>query len=206
MTRKGRLSTRIQKKLEELDSGANPSIFDDVEDNEEMLRKTFSYCSDFVMKKINHRDGTPCTLVYIQGLVDSKHLEDVLINSLLKTKTVGDVSSSKELIGLIKEKLPTADVGVIDNLNDATLNIVNGRIVLFVDSSIQAVSMSGHGEVHRALDEPSTEALIRGPRVGFNEDIHTNMSLIRLRLRTPHLKMEETIIGTISRTKVMEPI
>src|SRR5690606_3107148 len=43
---------------------------------------------------------------------------------------------------------------------------------------------------------------IRGPRDGFIEDIHDNLSLIRRRLPDPHLKTDELIIGRRTQTKV----
>lgn len=202
MAYKKSLTKRTQKILDELDSTANIGILADVGDNETVLMQTFSNCTDLVLRKINHMGSTPLTLVYLKGMVDSKHLDDVLLKPLLDIE-VGTESTSS-LVQLMKDKLvPIIEVNIIETFADVNQHIVNGCAVLFIDSSSQALSMSAHGQLHRALDEPSTEALIRGPRLGFIEDIETNMSLIRLRLRTPFLKMEASTHGTISQTKVV---
>ncbi|WP_338131031.1 spore germination protein [Cohnella rhizosphaerae] len=54
----------------------------------------------------------------------------------------------------------------------------------------------------RPVEEPQTEALIRGPRDGFTEDFRTNTALVRRRLRDPNLRFETFQLGRRSRTDV----
>src|SRR5690606_38684473 len=55
---------------------------------------------------------------------------------------------------------------------------------------------------NRAIAEPQTEGLVRGPRDGFIESLSTNLSLIRRRLRTPDFRIHKMIIGQYTRTEV----
>ncbi len=60
-----------------------------------------------------------------------------------------------------------------------------------------------NGFAKRSLEEPSSESVIRGPRDGFIENISTNISLIRRRLKTSKLKMESFTVGEVSQTQVI---
>lgn len=54
----------------------------------------------------------------------------------------------------------------------------------------------------RSPEEPPTSRVIKGPREGFVEDIGTNISLVRKRLKTPNLQIEDFFIGKQTKTKV----
>ena len=54
----------------------------------------------------------------------------------------------------------------------------------------------------RSISEPPTSSVIKGPREGFTESIKTNLSLLRRRIISPHLKIEITTVGKQSKTSV----
>lgn len=48
----------------------------------------------------------------------------------------------------------------------------------------------------RAINEPSTEAVVRGPREGFTETLPINTSMLRRKIKSPAMKMIAYTIGT----------
>src|SRR5690606_6038630 len=50
--------------------------------------------------------------------------------------------------------------------------------------------------------EPEIEPVVRGPREGFVENLRTNTALIRRRIRSPRLKMENHRVGRFTRTDI----
>lgn len=58
------------------------------------------------------------------------------------------------------------------------------------------------GAEKRAVIEPPTARVVKGPREGFVEDIATNIGLIRKRLKTKDLKIKELFIGRRSKTQI----
>ena len=54
----------------------------------------------------------------------------------------------------------------------------------------------------RNVEEPDTESNVRGPREGFVESFRINTSLIRKRIKSPALKIEEMTMGRQTNTKV----
>ena len=54
----------------------------------------------------------------------------------------------------------------------------------------------------RAVAEPPTGVAVKGPREGFIEDVKTNMSLVRKRLKSPALRFEMLKAGRRSETNI----
>ena len=55
----------------------------------------------------------------------------------------------------------------------------------------------------RSIEEPPTSTVLKGPREGFVENIKTNMSLLRRRLKTKSLVYESLTVGRYSSTKII---
>ncbi len=54
----------------------------------------------------------------------------------------------------------------------------------------------------RAIEEPQAEAVVRGPKEGFIEDISVNKVMLRRRIRNNDLVFEDHIIGKQTKTKI----
>lgn len=54
----------------------------------------------------------------------------------------------------------------------------------------------------RAISEPTSEQLIRGPREGFTETISVNTAMIRRWITDPQLRVDETEVGKRTKTAV----
>jgi len=65
------------------------------------------------------------------------------------------------------------------------------------------VTLELPGWAERSPEEPPSEQVLRGPRDGFNETLRTNTALLRRRLRTPALKLEQITLGRVSNTPVV---
>ncbi len=81
--------------------------------------------------------------------------------------------------------------------------ILDGNAVLFIDGLDRTLVIGVKTVPARAVTEPPTDIAIKGPRAGFVEDLKTNMSLLRTRLKTPELLFITVKIGRRSRTKVV---
>lgn len=80
---------------------------------------------------------------------------------------------------------------------------MTGSIALLLDGSGHDVIPSAKGWESRAVEEPETETVVRGPRDGFTENIRENAAHIRRRIRTSRLKSECMKIGVLTKTDVL---
>lgn len=112
--------------------------------------------------------------------------------------------SSDELLALVSQHLvlgaPASPVKTYGELLD---HILTGETALLVDGMAQALTVETKSWEHRTITEPATEAVIRGPREGFNEVLRMNTALLRRRIKSPYLRLDPMKIGRLSLTDVV---
>ena len=112
-----------------------------------------------------------------------------------------------------EDKKPTADAllesvvyiaesEVIYDAAEVQKSILGGDAVVIVDGTDGYLICSVKKWDKRAIAEPPTSTVMRGPREGFIEDVKTNLSLIERRLKSPSLAVEKMTIGRLSQTTV----
>lgn len=132
--------------------------------------------------------------VYAESLSDKTMLGKQVIEPLSKF----DGSKIKEAVKLVT--LPETEI--LNDVSSAVEKIISGDAVIFIDGFNLAFSASTKKPAARAVTEPPTASVLKGPREGFIENAQTNMSLVRQRLKTPDLKLEKLTVGKQSGTTV----
>jgi len=154
---------------------------------------------DLAIKEFKIRSGHPCALLCIDGLVN----KDIINEQILKSILVSFPESSShmpphgdEIISYMKQELlPLQDMKVSLTREEVLDALLSGDTALIINGSDKALIIGTKGWKSRGIEEPQTEALIRGPREGFTEDIRTTTSLIRRRLPDPNLRLDSYTIG-----------
>ena len=75
-------------------------------------------------------------------------------------------------------------------------------IAFFIEEDDNAYIFSLRKPSTRAIGEPPTSSVMKGPREGFVEEIKTNTSMIRRRIKSPDLVMKSFQVGRYSATTV----
>lgn len=165
--------------------------------NKEVLSKNLNENKDVVFRDIACGENK-FILVYVQDIIDSVLLSQSIIKPLTELPLNKKVS-----ITAIKQKAIT--VGGVEELlsiEDCLKEVLDGNSVLFVNGQTKALKLSVSSPEKRSIIEPPTSAVIYGPREGFVESLVTNTTLIRKRLKTTALKMEEIVLGRYTKTKI----
>jgi spore germination protein len=165
------------------------------------LHHHLSSSSDVVFHTFAAGPELSCALVYVKGMVDLKTIEQ----SLLKPIMSFDSSiAAYEFCAQIftRKQLPIAQQSTPKSLQEATSSILDGEVLLLVDGDARMVSFGVTTFEHRAIAEAPNEAVIRGPREAFIENLETNLTMVRRRLKTSSLKVEMMHVGTETHTSV----
>jgi len=157
-------------------------------DLETRLRELFRHNGDVVIKRMVSVGGQTAILVYSTGLIDTQHLQQVVLPQLNRGFAEGDL-----------RPLPLNPIS--DDLNDWEKRLFEGEVLIFLENSLQ-FSWDVSNRPERSTEDANTEVSIKGPRDGFIENIHINVALIRKRLPSTKLACEKFVLGTISKTKV----
>ncbi|WP_138753747.1 spore germination protein [Paenibacillus sinopodophylli] len=205
--KKEKKSPRVEKhEKEQLDPYADKPLSLSVTANMEMVKQELGESADIIFRLLtiadhNHTEGL---IVYVQGMVDDERLNEFIIQPLHRERFPLDAAlDSQELLAVLKADV--LSTGIVTDISDWKLlfqKLFMGYAILFLEGSDQAIAANVIGGARRGIEEPKTEMAIRGPREGFTESIRTNTSMIRRKIRSPKLWMEQWTIGEISQTPV----
>lgn len=171
----------------------------DIKQKIESLKQAFSDTSDLVTKELTTSDSKNIAIVFIDNVVDQLLLSTSVIAPLQELST----DSETDIADLAKQKIISySQVSEAKDANEVTTNILNGFCAIFFEDSEKVLIVQCVKWIVRTPLEPPTSAVIRGPREGFVEDVVTNIALLRKRLKTPKLKIENLKIGRKTNSEV----
>lgn len=154
--------------------------------------------------KLTDADSTEALIVFVQCMVEDERLNDFVIRPLQRKRYSKDlIIGPSEYLEVVKSSL--LSTGIVTDINDWKMlfqKLFIGYSIIMIDGSETALAANVIGGPKRAVEEPKTEMAIRGPREGFTESIRTNSALIRRKIRSPKLWLEQWTIGEISQTPV----
>lgn len=166
--------------------------------------------ADIILRKVRlwTEPEVEVAVFYVEGLVDRTTVNLAILQPLMLLSRVVRPeirgSSPEELLAFLSAQLipasPVTKVSTIDELID---HVSTGETGILVDGVAQALTVETKTWEHRGITEPSTEAVIRGPREGFNEILRSNTALIRRRIRSPLLRLDPVKVGRLSQTDIV---
>jgi hypothetical protein len=144
--------------------------------------------------------GYSITLIYCEPMTDLKQLNEVIYPRLAD---LCRDQANLEIDALGRNPyLPLNRIEESDLLHHLTLQVYSGKLVLYFEHNQTFFSCDISNPPGRSPEEASTEAAVKGSRDGFTENLSTNIGLIRKRLRTASLGVEEIIKGTRGETRI----
>src|SRR5690625_621402 len=143
---------------------------------------------EFTIGEMNHK----CAIVYIDGIIDVITVHDKILENLqVKSKLAEMPAITKDAFDYVeRELISISDIEKGTTLDEVSNGILSGSTVFFMDELSEVLIMDTKGGEYRQISEPVSETLIRGPRVGFVENLGTNISFIRRSIQDPNLKVQ----------------
>jgi spore germination protein KA/spore germination protein len=172
-------------------------IFPTIQDNKQYLKQLFADCSDAVVREFSIGEKVSALLVFIDGMVNTE-----LVNQAMRAmmQSPMDAYSHEHLADTM---LPVCQLQPADRYGAFIQSVLGGDTGLIVDGQTNAMLLGIRGGNQRSISEPETETVVRGPREGFTENLRTNTSLLRRKIRTPKLKMKPLTAGRESNTNIV---
>ena len=168
-------------------------ISKDLEQNIQHLKSILkSEDITFLEEHIGH---TKAMLVFVNDLVNKESLGELILRPASQFNDELDEKSFFQLF-LSPEKKRIFD------LNELVSEVVSGSAVLIADTLSVGISFGLKQFEKRAITEPPTSTVIKGPREGFVESLPVNISLMRRRIKSPDLRFENVTIGEYSKTPI----
>ncbi|TXK77358.1 spore germination protein [Paenibacillus sp. N3.4] len=180
---------------------------ENLEDNLQLMREMLGHSPDVIFRTFRITSYQwKVAVVCLDGLVDKAALNEQVIKPLMLAKDFPDPNSevTEEQIknAIADSVIWIAEINEVPCLNDCVLQIMEGNTALFIDGVTDVIILGTAEWNGRAIEEPLSEATVRGSREGFVENIRNNTALIRRRIKDPNFSMINYKIGRRSKTNV----
>lgn len=163
------------------------------------LAAQFENAADFETRKVLC-GGQLLTVLFLDGLTSGGDIAEQVVRPLaqMTDEAREEVLFTRALQGGVW----CASVKEPETTQQAAELLVNGFCVILFPKSGKALGCEVKTGEKRSPSPPETENTVKGAKDAFTETLRTNTSLVRRHLRTPGLRLTETVVGKRTLTKV----
>ena len=163
------------------------------------LTAQFEDAADFETRKVLC-GGQLLTVLFLDGLTSGRDIAEQVLRPLaqMTDEAREEVLYTRALQGGVW----CASVKEPESTQQAAELLVNGFCVILFPKSGKALGCEVKTGEKRSPSPPETENTVKGAKDAFTETLRTNTSLVRRHLRTPGLRLTETVVGRRTLTKI----
>ena len=201
--RRSRDNVTFQSSNQQNQQNTSLKLSKNLQTNIDNIQNMLDYPADLKVRHLKLGEGNiKCAFVYIESVVDKQNVQQNVLDNIQQAQNLP--KETKELFKYIDEKFfALMDVKKGTTLDDISLPLLIGYTIVYIDGIDTALMLNTAGGEMRAIEEPITETLIRGPRAGFVEDIHVNIGMIRRNVNDPNLRFKTYLTGRRSKKSLV---
>jgi spore germination protein KA len=183
------------------------TLFSCLNKNLELLKDILGESSDIIIKKFEFGNKQyHGALICIDGLVDMDLINSSILKPLMYDTTYKLSIDNKSHIvfeSISPDFLSAGEVKTVKMIKNLVLDLLSGNAIVLVDGSKETLSIGVRKWDKRAVDEPTNENVVRGPRQGFTETLRSNTSLLRRIIKNPNLRFDSFKVGSQTKTDIV---
>jgi len=158
--------------------------------------------TDLVVYHLPFSGESEGACIFLETLVDRDKIERLILKPLLEADR--ESKNSEQAARWVKTVIPIPDIHEVKQFQDCIQGLLDGNCLLLLGNTENiGFIIDVQKTKHRSISEPTSEVTVRGPREGFNEDLATNISLVRKRIKNQSLRVESLSVGELTKTKVV---
>ena len=163
------------------------------------LAAQFENAADFETRKVLC-GGQLLTVLFLDGLTSGGDIAEQVVRPL--AQMTDEAREEVLFTRAFQGGVWCASVKEPETTQQAAELLVNGFCVILFPKSGKALGCEVKTGEKRSPSPPETENTVKGAKDAFTETLRTNTSLVRRHLRTPGLRLTETVVGKRTLTKV----
>lgn len=137
-------------------------------------------------------------ILYIPQITNRERISTDIIRPILKYYNEQSITIEK----LANSIIYVDDIS-IDNDEETIIEyILDGNSVIIISNDDKYIAANTVKIEKRSPEEPKIENSLRGPKDAFTENMYTNLSLIRYRIKDPKLRIDHLNIGKRTKTDI----
>lgn len=192
------------KKKKNRDCSVTP-LYEDVNENIERLLNELGNSSDVSFRMVE----SPCqetlkvAVIHLDGLADENIINENIITPLIQwLKESHQVVTVKEIEEQIPQMLTVSQLTIKEHWHELISTVLTGDTVILLNGSSKIFIGNTKKLQSRAVTEPTSQTVVRGPKDSFTENLRTNTSLIRARIQDSNLRLDSMKIGSVTQTDI----
>ncbi|WP_078414843.1 spore germination protein [Priestia abyssalis] len=168
----------------------------------ELVRQEISHHSDVHFREFTiGRTGIRAAIIFVEALSDKNLIDTHIMKSLMvdffdEYKYEPSYMKGDAFKELIKNQvLSISEINELHTVHDLVSKVLTGWTGLLIDGLSDVLILGTIKTNKRNIEEPVSEALVRGPRVGFTECISDNTALLRSHGENENLSLTKFQVG-----------
>ena len=157
------------------------------------IKKEFSKTPDLIIKEININLFNTIYVLYLETVSGSNKVNDYILKNLIASKNKINKYN-------LKSYLAGPNTKKIDNPDKIEYFLTNGFSIVVLGDIIWGIET--RADINRSVSNADVEKSINGPKDSFTENYQINVGLIKRRLKSHNLKIENRVIGRKTSTQV----
>ncbi|MBY0013426.1 spore germination protein [Paenibacillus typhae] len=171
--------------------------------NIERMKLEFLNCSDIMYRNCSISGLDRATLIYVDGMCDVQAVDEFVLQPLFEHFRSSSRVDEARKVELKDIFIPSLKISMAYETQQVIQAILRGETAVFTEGNAFVLLADLVKMEKRAIEEATSEKVVRGPRDAFMESLRTNTSLLRRRIRSSSLKLENMKLGRLTETEVV---
>ena len=173
------------------------NFYNDFDRNVKLFEDAFDRDDTFKVKHIRneHSPKLKIAVAVVNCMVSNDVVDRDVIAPLSKMRLSADIETAE------REGICAHSTELQPDASAAIISLASGDCAVLIGNNPQAIIIDTKGMAQRSIDAPESEMTITGPSEGFNENIMTNLSLVKKKIMNSNLKNEFMTSGRQSNSK-----
>lgn len=173
------------------------NIASDIISNIDYIKHKFNYPNnkDIVIREFIIKGKYKAFLVYLDGMVDRITINNFILRPLLKDEHFDNEAAECQLDYILNNVIETNQAVKVKKADEVVYEILVGDTGLYVDGCDYYIFSETKGYDKRSVEKPIIENVVKGSQEAFNENLRTNITLIRRIIKNNNLTTEFLKVG-----------
>lgn len=176
-----------------------------INNNIQNLKNMIGNKSELIIKNIfiGNKNSLDAAVIYMNGLVDRNIIDRDILKPLMLyiNEDISNVENVSDYLN--KKYIAASNTSMENDMGKLVDDINNGKTAIIIDNATEFIIVDTSGGSYRQISEPTTDISLRGPREGFVENLDTNISIMRRRIKDKNLKIHKFSIGRRSHSNLV---
>lgn len=173
------------------------NISKNIDENIAAIKESFNYPinKDIILREFKVDGKYRAFIAYIDGMADRNIINNFILRPLLRDNFVDGNKEACKLDYILESIIETNQAEKVEDLDSAIYKILTGDTGLYVENCNYFIFSETKGYDKRGVEKPQSEGVVKGAQEGFNENLRTNITLLRKIIKNNNLTSEFLKIG-----------